>query len=332
MPERMNHTDRLQAILEGHQPDRPPVSMWRHFYMEENRPDTFAEATIAWQRRHDWDFIKINPKASYHYEPFGVRMTYSPDGVIKPKRTAFPIREPEDWSRIKPIPKSHPEFDAQLSAIARIRKALPKPFRIVMTVFNPISVAGDMVESDDILLRHLREAPDQVFTALAAIQQTFIDLVIEFRDAGADGIFFATTQWASADTLTLPELGEFAIPFDKPVWDAAGEDAFNVLHICGSNNYLREYRGFRPAIVNWDASDPSNPALADGSSAMVMPVMGGIGHETDMVNDTPAILHQKVRRLIDTHSRLPFAVGAGCAVPVTAPEINFRAVRDAVGR
>ncbi|MEW5875329.1 MAG: uroporphyrinogen decarboxylase family protein [Candidatus Zixiibacteriota bacterium] len=328
----MNHTDRLQAILEGHRPDRPPVSMWRHFYSEETEPVRFAEAMIGWQRRFDWDFLKINPKASYHYEPWGVGMTFSPDGSIKPKRTEFPITRPEDWLRIQQLPVTHPEFDAQLRAISLIRKALPKPFRVVMTVFNPISIAGDMVESEKTLLDHLHREPETVESALAAIQRTFIDLVTEFRNAGADGIFFATTQWASADTLTIPELKRFALPYDKPLWDAAGPDAFNILHICGSNNYLREYRDFRPAIVNWDTSDPTNPTLADGYAAMVMPVMGGLGHETDMVKDTAAILADKVRRLIDSHNRLPLAVGAGCAVPVTVPDLNYRAVREAVGR
>jgi uroporphyrinogen decarboxylase len=201
-----------------------------------------------------------------------------------------------------------------------------------MTVFNPISVAGDMIASDSKLIEHLRTEPEPLEHALSAIQKTFIDLVIEFRNAGADGIFFATTQWASADTLRIPELRRFALPYDKLIWDAAGHDAFNILHICASNNYMREYRDFRPAIVNWDASDPSNPTLADGFAAMVMPVMGGIGHETDMLNDTPAILGEKVRRLVDSHNRLPLAVGAGCAVNVSAPDDNFRAVREAVGR
>jgi uroporphyrinogen decarboxylase len=330
MPERLNHTDRLQALIEGLTPDRPPVAMWRHFYPDENDPMRFAEAMIDWQKRFDCDFLKINPKASYHYEPWGVRMRLSPDSVTKPVRQKPAITKLSDWQNVHPLPVSHPEFDAQLRSIVAIRKALPRPFRIVMTVFNPISVAGDMVASDDVILEHLRESPQDVERALLAIQSTFVHLVHEFRNAGADGIFFATTQWASADHLTLDEVRRFGIQFDRPIWDAAGADAFNVLHICERNNYLKEYSEFKAALTNWDVSDPTNPTLGDAYEFLRRPVMGGIAHETDLASDTPEILREKVRRLIDTHRGIPLVVGPGCAIPVTAPMENVQAVRDAV--
>ena len=175
MAETLNHTERLQALVEGVTPDRPPISMWRHFYIEENQPDTFAEVMIGWQKEFDWDFLKINPKASFHFEPWGVEMTYSPDGVEKPKRTVCPIRTIEDWKAIKPLSVRHPEFDAQLRAITKIRKALPEPFRIVMTLFNPISIAGDLVADDQLLVDHLRQSPETVESALHAIAETIFD-------------------------------------------------------------------------------------------------------------------------------------------------------------
>lgn len=331
MTERLDHTERLQALSEGIQPDRPPVSMWRHFYIEENDPDRFAEAMIGWQKKHDWDFLKINPKASFHYEPWGVKMTYSPDGIVKPVRKEFPIKTADDWTKIAAISASHPEFDKQLRSIASIRKALPKPFRIVMTLFSPISVAGDMVPSDETLISHLHESPEKVEAALAAIQKTLLDLVPEFRNAGADGLFYATTQWASADCLTVAELERFGLKYDRPVWDAAGDDSFNVLHVCDTKNYLKYYSDFKADLTNWDTSDPANPTLGDGFEMLHTPVMGGIAHKTDLLNDSPAILKDKVKRLIDSHRKLPFAVGPGCAVPVTVPDANVAAVREAVG-
>lgn len=330
MTERLSHTERLQALAEGIQPDRPPVSLWRHFYIEENDPKQFAEAMIGWQKKYDWDFLKINPKASFHYEPWGVKMTYSPDGINKPVRREFPIKTADDWSKVTVLPVTHPEFDKQLRSIAQIRKALPRPFRIVMTLFNPISVAGDMVPSDDILIRHLHESPEAVDKALTAIQTTFLNLIPEMRNAGADGLFFATTQWASAERLTVAELKRFGLAYDRPVWDSAGDGSFNVLHICETKNYLKEYREFKADLTNWDASDPANPTLGDGYELLHRPVMGGIAHETDLANDSPAILYDKVRRLIDSHRRLPFAVGPGCAIPVIVPDANLAAVRAAV--
>ena len=332
MPERLNHTERLQALIEGAKPDRTPVAMWRHIYPDENNPVQFAEAMIDWQKRYDWDFLKINPKASYHYEPWGVKMRLSADPLTKPVRIKPAITNVADWANVLPLPVSHPEFDAQLRSIALIRRALPRPFRIVMTVFNPISIAGDMVASDSVLLSHLRESPEALMSALLAIQSTFVGLVHEFRNAGADGIFYATTQWASADRVKRDELQRFGIAIDRPIWDAAGSDAFNVLHICERNNYLKEYGDFKGAITNWDTSDPSNPTLGDAFEFLRRPVMGGIAHETDLLKDTPDILRDKVRRLIDTHRGIPLVIGPGCAIPVTVPHENVQAIRDAVMR
>ncbi|MEW5701168.1 MAG: uroporphyrinogen decarboxylase family protein [Candidatus Zixiibacteriota bacterium] len=330
MIEHLNHTERLQALIDGVKPDRPPVALWRHFYRDEDDLDRFVEAMVTWQKRFDWDLLKINPRASYHYEPWGVIMRPSPDELTKPERVGFPISNPEDWAKVAPVSVKHPMFDFQLRAIARIRRALPPPFRIVMTVFNPISIAGDMVPTDAVLQEHLRTVPDAVEWALTAIATTFADLVVEMRNAGADGVFFATTQWASAERLTVDELRRFALPYDRLVWDAAGGDAFNVLHVCDTKIHLAEYREFPAALVNWDATDPDNPSLCDGHAALGRPVMGGVPYMSELVNDTPDILEQKILRLISENGDIPFAVGPGCAIPVTAPDENVAAIRRAV--
>lgn len=328
--EKLNHTERLQALAEGVKPDRPPVSMWRHFYGDENDSDRFVDVMVGWQKRFDWDFLKINPKASYHYEPWGVTMRYSPDGIIKPARELFPVRTPGDWTKIGPLGARHPEFAAQLYAISRIRRALPRPFRIVMTVFNPISVAGDLVPNDAMLVSHLRDNPTAVVPALEAIAETFIDLVAEMRNAGADGIFFATTQWASANLLTADEVRRYGVAFDRPIWEATGADAFNVLHVCDSKNYLSLYADFNAALTNWDASEPTNLNLTEGHELLRSPVLGGIGHKGDLNDTNSDRVVEMARRVIEEHKNIPFALGPGCAVPVTVPMESIAAVRQSV--
>lgn len=326
----MDHADRLAALAEGIRPDRPPVSLWRHFYKDEDDLDRYVEAMVGWQRRYDWDFMKINPRASYHYEPWGVTMRASPDRLTKPLRVGVPIRQALDWLKVTPLPVTHPLFDFQLRAISRIRKTIKRPFKIVMTVFNPISILGDMVHDETLLLVTLREQPELLHSALQAVTATFVPLVQEFRNAGADGLFFATTQWASADRLTADEVNNNVILYDKKVWDAAGADAFNILHVCDRNIHLDSYRNFDPAIANWDAGLLGNPTLAEGQALLRCPVLGGINQETDLVRYAPEQIGQTVRRLVETHREIPYCVGPGCAIPVDTPEDNVMAVRTAV--
>lgn len=332
MTGRMDHTDRLAALAEGVKADRPPVSLWRHFYKDEDSLDKFVEMMVGWQRQYDWDFMKINPRASYQYEPWGVIMFPSPDRATKAERIGFPVQRPIDWLKIVPLPVTHPQFDFQLKAISRIRREFKRPFRITMTVFNPISLLGDMVPREEVLLTSIREHPELVHSALRAVTDTFVQLVHEFRNAGADGLFFATTQWASADRLTVEELHRFALPYDQEVWSAAGQGSFNILHVCDRNIYLAEYNQFRADLTNWDVALPGNPSMEEGFTLIRRPVLGGIHHETDLITDTPEQISGKVRRLVDTNYEIPYSVGPGCAIPVTTPDANVAAVRAAIDR
>ena len=60
----MNSLERVTAALTGKPFDRPPISMWRHFYEHEMSADGMAQAMLAFQDEFQWDFMKINPRAN----------------------------------------------------------------------------------------------------------------------------------------------------------------------------------------------------------------------------------------------------------------------------
>ena len=132
-----------------------------------------------------------------------------------------------------------------------------------MTVFTPLSIAGRMVENRQTLVNHLREYPDLVVPALKAITETFRNFTSECRNAGADGLFFATLQWASSDLITWAEYEKFGLPYDLEVIKATETGAVNLLHVCNSNNYLKELAeiDYHCQMYNWASDDPTNPPL-----------------------------------------------------------------------
>ena len=71
MADQMTHWERVRGALQGQALDRPPLSMWRHFYRQETSAQGLADAMLGFQRRFDWDFMKVNPRASYHAEDWG---------------------------------------------------------------------------------------------------------------------------------------------------------------------------------------------------------------------------------------------------------------------
>ena len=86
-----------------------------------------------------------------------------------------------------------------------------------------------------------------------------------------------TTQWAGADTVTWEEYQKFGVPYDLEIIKAAEPDAFNLLHVCSSNNYLRELSelDYNARLVNWEACDPTNLPLDKAESILKNKVMVG---------------------------------------------------------
>jgi len=73
---KMTKNERVAAALKGDHVDAVPVSAWWHDFEREWSASDLAEATLEAYRKYDWDFIKVNPRASYFGEAFGAK--YAP--------------------------------------------------------------------------------------------------------------------------------------------------------------------------------------------------------------------------------------------------------------
>src|SRR5687767_8456639 len=73
MRPKMTKTERVYAALQGEEVDRVPVSAWWHDFAREWSAEDLAETTLGQYRQYDWDFIKVNPRASYFGEAFGAK-------------------------------------------------------------------------------------------------------------------------------------------------------------------------------------------------------------------------------------------------------------------
>lgn len=61
---RMSKRERVEAALKGEPVDRVPVSAWRHFVPEEISAERLAAVSLAHFREFDWDWLKLNPRAT----------------------------------------------------------------------------------------------------------------------------------------------------------------------------------------------------------------------------------------------------------------------------
>ena len=323
----MNKRERVDAALRGAEVDHVPVSMWGHSYLKEWSADELAEAMLDNYRTYDWDYMKVNPRASYHVEDWGATLERSNDANHGPTFVTFPVNSPDDWRRIRPLEPDARVLSEQLAALRRIRDEIGGEAYFVQTIFSPLSVAKYLTGNRAAPVKEsIASSPDALRVALDAITTTYATYAAACLEAGASGIFFATTGWASTDALTEDEYRAFGTEYDLRVLEAVrGKAPFNVLHNCGDHIYFDLLASYPVEAISWAATLPGNPTLAEGKERTSKAVMGGVNEKTTLPDGTPQQVVEEVRRAIEQTGSRRVLVAPGCSIPPRTPTANLEA-------
>jgi uroporphyrinogen decarboxylase len=199
----------------------------------------------------------------------------------------------------------------------------------IQTIFSPLSIAKYLVGNNpEVVRRSIAANPDALEAGLAIIAETFRTYVQATLEAGASGIFFATTGWASAGALGEEEYKRFGREYDLRVLDVSGGAPFNVLHNCGERIYFDQLSDYPVHAISWAATLPGNPPLAEGKERATKAVMGGV-NEKMLPDDAPAKVADEVRTAIESTAGRRVLVAPGCSIPPRTPEVNLRAAQEA---
>jgi uroporphyrinogen decarboxylase len=318
----MTPRQRVWAALRGEAVDRPPMSFWGHVYHRESTAEDLVAATLELQSRYGWDWVKLNPRKHYHVEPWGVRYAYSGTPGAKPVLESWPVHAGADWSRITPQPHDAGALGEQLEAVRMLKRDLPADVPLIETVFTPLAVLGEMVRTPQELKSHLESHP-----AVTATFERFVPAVLA---AGADGVYFATVDWATRDLMSAGDYRRWARPWDLRVLRAAAGAPFNVLHVCRRNNLLLELADYPVAAFSWAATDPTNPSLAEGLARLPGAVMGGIAHEGALEREEPDAALDQLRRAFEETGGRRWLAAPGCSIAPLARAGHLAALRWAV--
>ena len=113
--------ERMDAVMHGEPADRPPVTAYRHFPGYEEDAKLIAEAMVGFQKKYDWDWVKINPSAVYYYEPWGNVYDYEHYQGTVPTRVDYAVHEPEQLEKIVAHSGLYGSFGTQVHAVRLIR-------------------------------------------------------------------------------------------------------------------------------------------------------------------------------------------------------------------
>ena len=321
----MSARERVEAALAGKDVDKVPVSLWRHFPERDQTAEALADVTLEWQNRFGFDFIKLMPPGDYATIDWGAVSAYQ--GAIGGTRqtTTFPITSIDDWAKIKPVPVDRGRNREVIEAAHLVNERLNGEIPVLQTIFSPLTIA--MKLSDGKVLDDLRQRPDIVHEALAAITEVTRAMASATLERGSYGIFFAT-QCATIDLMTVDEYRAFGSAYDRQVLDAAGASRFTLVHIHGSNIMFDELKTYDAHALNWHDRRTA-PTLAEGQAASGRAVVGGI-HEKAIADMTPTEAAAQARDAIASLNARRVMIAPGCVMPINTPEANVQAVVEAV--
>ena len=320
------HRERIQACLNGEQPDRTPIALWRHFPVDDQSPEQLAASTLHFQNTYDFDIVKVTPASSFAVKGWGVEDQWTGDSEGSRRYTKRVINEPGDWEKLSALDPSSPHLAGQLACLRLIRQGLSPQTPLIQTIFNPLSQAKNLA-GNELLLTHLRQYPEAVMKGLETIAKTTAKFIEAVREAGVDGIFYAV-QHAQADLLSFDEYKNFGLPYDRMALKSAKALWCNMIHLHGMDVHFSLLRSFDFQIVNWHDRE-TFPSLAEAQGLFKGALCGGFRQDTLVLEDQAKVKQEAADAIQQTKGRR-FILGTGCVVPITASHGNLTAARRSV--
>jgi uroporphyrinogen decarboxylase len=323
----MNKRERINAAIKRQPVDRQPIALWRHFPKDDQESGKFAKRVVEFQKKFDFDFVKVTPAAGYLDEMYGAQMRDAGNREGTRDHVTRTVKDWRDWAGIETIDRSNPVFRREYASMKMIRDELGREVPILQTIFSPLSAAKNL--AGDRLAQDLREHPAELHHALEHLGKTTLNFAFQAIDAGADAIFIST-QAATRDLLTPEELRAFDQAYTLTILNELHNKVdFILLHAHGENIYFEHLSKYPVQIINWhDRKVP--PTLSEAKRLFHGALAGGIEEWGVLAGGTPDQIRTQIREAIQQTEGTGLIIAPGCVIPIDTPDENIRAARDAV--
>lgn len=318
--------ERLEAAFLGEVADRPPVSLWRHFPVDDQDPELLADAIALFQKTYDFDFVKVTPASSFCLKDWGVKDEWH--GATEGTRdyTQRVIQSYDDWPNLPVLDPRKGFLGNQLRCLEILKTRLEADTPVIQTIFSPLAQAKNLA-GIDLLVESIHRDPMKVEAGLENITQSTVAFVDEVFKMGVDGIFYAI-QHASYRYFEEESYKRFGKKYDVRILERAALGWLNVLHLHGDALIFDLAQEYPVQIVNWHDRE-TWPDLKTGKSHARGAVCGGVRRASMAYKDSTVVVAEAKDALSATEGR-GMVLGTGCVVPIIAPHGNILAVRNVV--
>ena len=321
----MSPIDRVQAVLQRRQPDRPPVSFWYHFPVDQVHGRPAVQAHVKHLETYDLDFLKVMNDNGYPH--------------------TVPIQSVSDLASLVELRGDEPEFARQLDLVSGLRGELGGRVWMATTIFNAWAVLRHLLRPptqhlppemnaaadvpSGMIKQFYAQDPGAVRTALQTIGRNLAGFARRCIAAGADGIFLSVRD----DWIDLPERGtlnrDLVRPTDLEILRSASAASFNILHVCGQAVDFRAFAQYPVHVINW-ADRSAGPSIADVKDWLTPAICAGVDNLTTLPTGSPQDVQREVADAIRQAAGRPIMIAPGCTYnPARVPPANLDALARA---
>ncbi len=112
--------------------------------MDDQNPQSLAEAHLNYQQNYDFDLMKVTPASSFCLKDWGVEDEWVGDTEGTRRYTKRIIHSPEDWESLTVLEPTSPHLAQQLECLRLIRTSLSPDTPLLQTIFSPLAQAKNL--------------------------------------------------------------------------------------------------------------------------------------------------------------------------------------------
>lgn len=335
--------ERLEAVLQGEKADRVPVSAWRHFTEDEHSgAKRWADCMVKFQKEYDWDFLKLQPRASLFCEAWGQEYDYDNYGnnVVAPctKHLLDYDNLQEDLKKITVV-KDSPVFEDALEGVKLAVEALPD-VPVIQTIFCPGAIfemffgalpSGRYRETSRVggIVEAIERYPEETAQAMQNITDSLIHYGKQLKEVGCYGVFYSSAALARDSYLTEEEWEKYVKKYDLQIIEAL-KPMKVMLHTCGIHSNPERFDAYPIDILHWADSADGNPKLNTGKDFLRKAIPAGGCDERIFGKGQEEKVAELCRETLEKMGDQPFILSPDCSVSVKSTDAELKALRNAV--
>lgn len=312
----MNKHERVTAALRGEDVDHVPAAFWFHFPPHQASGQAAVDAHLDFYRETDVDVLKVMNEHTY--------------------RSDVKVSTPADWASWTPLSSGSAHFRKQIDLVKAIADKLAGEVPIIATIhgtfislFHGSKEPHETIFGHNLATEHIRNAPEAVAPAMAAVADSLIELSLACLEAGASGIYYGA-QGGEEHRFSSETFNSHIKPYDLKVLDAVAARTDQLfVHICKDSIRLPLYADYPGQAFNWAVHD-SAYSLKDGREIFRRTMLGGLDDRSGvMVDGSDDDIAAAVKDIISGYGRTSLIVGADCTLPTDIPLRKIRAAVEA---